>query len=62
MNESQVLLSSDERDYLIRLLQSALREVRVEERHTDSPEYKSDVMKEENTIRGLLSKIQPLVT
>jgi hypothetical protein len=58
MNDSQVVLSSVERDYLIRLLQSALREARVEERHTDSPEYKSDVRREEDIIRVLLTKLQ----
>jgi hypothetical protein len=61
MGEIQLLLSPQERDELVRLLETALGDTRVELHHTDfSPDYKDKVKEEEGLIRSLLNKLRPV--
>jgi hypothetical protein len=58
MNEAQLVLTSEERDYLVRLLQSALKETRVEVHRTHTPGFREAVLGEESLVRNLLAKVQ----
>ena len=58
MSGIQLTLTADEREYLIQLLTYKLPETRVEERHTDSREYREYVVHKEDVIQGLLVKLQ----
>ena len=57
MNPTQLALTAAERDWLQRTLQKALEEVRVEVHRTHTPDYRTQVLKEEELIRGLLAKV-----
>lgn len=56
--ETQVTLTRDEKDYLVRLLQNAIGEVRVEVHRTHTPQYRDRVLDEEKLVRGLLAKVE----
>jgi hypothetical protein len=58
MMDTQVTLTRDEKDYLVRLLQNAIGEVRVEVHHTHTPQYRERVLDEEKLVRGLLAKVE----
>ena len=59
MAELQLLLTAEERDVLLGLLDRELRDTRVESRHTDfSPDYQDQVKREEEVLRGLLDKLR----
>jgi hypothetical protein len=58
MNEVQLALTSEEKDYLVRLLQSALKETRVEVHRTHTPGFRESVLGEESLVRKLLAKVQ----
>jgi hypothetical protein len=59
MNTVQVTLSAEEHDLLLRLLQTALGDTRVEVHHTHySPSFREGVKHEEALIRSLLEKIK----
>ncbi len=52
-------LSADERSLLVRLLETALGDTRVELHHTHySPEFREQVKREEGVIRSLLEKLK----
>ena len=54
---SQVVLSAEEKEYLVELLGSALKETRVEEHRTRAPSYREPVVDREKVIEGLLAKL-----
>ncbi len=59
MAETDVHLSGEERAFLIRLLETAEGETRVEIRHTDSsPAFKEGLEGEYELIRGLLDRLR----
>jgi hypothetical protein len=58
MPELHLVLTSEERDYLVSRLQAILGDPRVEARRTDTPTYRTEVLHEEDLIRGLLAKLQ----
>lgn len=54
----EINLLPAEQDLLIRLLETALTESRVEAHRTHySPEYREQVLKEEKMVRGLLTRL-----
>ena len=58
MAELNVVLSTEEKDYLVGLLETALGETRVEVHRTHTPAYREQVLRQENLVRGLLTKLQ----
>ena len=58
MAELQVTLTADERQYLLELLETTLKQARVEEHRTRAPTYREHVLKQEGLAQGLLSKLR----
>ncbi len=57
----ELMLNADERALLLRLLETALGEVRVEAHRTHfSPEFRDQVLAEESLIRSLLEKVRQM--
>jgi hypothetical protein len=56
--ETPVALTQDERTYLVRVLQNAIGETRVEAHRTHTPQFREQVLNEEKLIRNLLSKLE----
>ena len=57
MAETQPTLTADERQFLIGLLQTSLKETLVEEHRTRAPSYREHIVRSENLIRGILAKL-----
>lgn len=57
-----VNISEEERAELIRLLESAVGENRVEIHRTHTPDYRERVLDEQTLLRGLLDKFQHMRT
>jgi hypothetical protein len=58
MNEIQVTLAAEERQYLLDLLKVTLKDMRVEEHRTRAPSYREHVLHQEAIVEGLLNKLQ----
>jgi hypothetical protein len=58
MAESTLPLNGDERDYLVKVLETLLKDTRVEEHRTRTPSYREFVLNQEHLIEGLLSKLR----
>ncbi len=58
MAEHHVLLTQAEKEYLLRILQTAFGETRVEAHRTHSPNYRQTVLAEEELLRSLISKLE----
>jgi len=58
MPDFQLVLNDGEKQYLERLLKSALGETRVEAHRTHTPAYRQQVLEEEELVRQLLAKVQ----
>jgi hypothetical protein len=58
MPELQLVLTPEEREYLVSRLRAILGETRVEARRTDNPSFRTEVLHEEDLIRRLLAKLQ----
>jgi hypothetical protein len=56
--ETHVVLTPDEKAYLVRVLSNAIEETRVEVHRTHTPNYRDRVLAEEQLIRGLLAKLE----
>ena len=57
MAESQLTLSAEERVFLVDFLEAALKNARIEEHRTRTPLYREHVLRQEDLIAGLLSKL-----
>ena len=57
MAESQLALSDEERAFLVEFLQTVWKDTLVEEHRTRTPSYREVVLRQENLIAGLLSKL-----
>ena len=57
MAETSMNLTGEERDYLLRLLNTALKELRVEEHRTRTPSFREHMLNDEKIIAGLLGKL-----
>jgi hypothetical protein len=58
MAEFQIALTTEERDYLVKHLETVLKETQVEEHRTRTPAYRAHVLHEEGVITALLTKLQ----
>lgn len=58
MNDLNLRMTDEERAYLANLVDTDLRETRVESRRTDTPDYQADLHHKEEMIRGLLAKLR----
>jgi len=57
MEESQITLSGEERACLVEVLQSALKNRRVEEHRTRAPTYREQILEQEKLIENMLAKL-----
>jgi hypothetical protein len=57
MAELQLTLSNEEREYLVRVLESALKSHRIEEHRTRSPSSRETILREEDLIGQVLAKL-----
>jgi len=57
MAETQLTLTADERAYLTSLLETTLKDARVEEHRTRAPSYREHVLRHEQVIMSLLNKL-----
>jgi hypothetical protein len=58
MAELQLTLTSEERECLVRLLETALRDTRIEEHRTRTPSYREHVLHQEDLLIALLGKLR----
>lgn len=58
MSEIELSLSGTERDCVIDVLESALKEMRVEEHRTRAPKYREHLLERENMIVEVLYKLK----
>ncbi len=58
MAEIRITLTEEEKDYLLRFLQSAMGETRVEVHRTHTPAFRETVLAEEKLLRGLIAKLE----
>ena len=58
MGELQLTLTAEEREYLVNLLETVLKDTRVEEHRTRTPSYREFVLRQEELINQVLSKLQ----
>ncbi|MDJ0868982.1 MAG: hypothetical protein QNK03_22940 [Myxococcota bacterium] len=54
----QLELSEQEREILVRVVDAAVREMRVEVRRTSTPRYHDDLVAEEHALQALLKRLQ----
>ena len=57
MTATQLDLTPQESEYLIRVLETALKNHRVEEHRTRSPNYREQILEEERLLTQILSKL-----
>ena len=57
MADLQVTLTTEERDFLVRFLDTALKDARIEEHRTRTPSYREHVLHREDLIAALLAKL-----
>jgi hypothetical protein len=60
MAESSLMLTGEERDYLVKVLETMLKDTRIEEHRTRTPSYREFVLNQEHLIEGLLAKLSQL--
>jgi hypothetical protein len=54
---TDLALTAEERDFLVKMLETALKDTRIEEHRTRTPSYREFVLSEENLIESLLKKL-----
>ena len=57
MAETQLSITAEERSCLVRILESALKNHRIEEHRTRAPSYREGILKEEELLTQLLTKL-----
>jgi hypothetical protein len=57
MADSQLLLSDEEKTFLVGLLEVALKDTRVEEHRTRTLSYREHILHQEELIAAVLSKL-----
>ena len=57
MADSQLLLSDEEKTFLVGLLEVALKDTRIEEHRTRTLSYREHILHQEELIAALLSKL-----
>ena len=56
--ELQLSLTAAERDSLVSLLETTLKEIRVEEHRTRTPSYRASVIEREKLLESVLNKLR----
>jgi len=59
MGDLQFTVTDTERQFLVNLLETALKERYVEEHRTRTPSYREDILRQEAVIQQLLTKLRP---
>lgn len=59
MAELQTACTSDERQFLVNLLEMVLKEKRVEEHRTRTPSFRQYVVEQEELLQRVLAKLRP---
>jgi len=57
MPDSQLVLTADERQFLLDLLQTVLKDARIEEHRTRAPSYREHILQKESLLNRILSKL-----
>jgi hypothetical protein len=57
MADTPLTLTADERTFLVQLLETAIKNHRVEEHRTRTPSYREQILQEEKLLEQLLSKL-----
>jgi hypothetical protein len=57
MPDQPLTLSGEERNFLVGLLETTLKEARIEEHRTRTPSYREHVLRDEKLIEDLLCKL-----
>jgi hypothetical protein len=57
MSESQLALTDEERAFLVGLLETVLKDTRIEEHRTRTLSYREHILHREELIAALLSKL-----
>jgi hypothetical protein len=60
MADIHLSLTSEERNLLLEILDSERRDIRVEERHSATTDYKQVVAHQEEILEGILQKLRPV--
>jgi hypothetical protein len=58
MAEPQLTLTAEERQYLVDLLETRLKETRLEEHRTRTPSYREHILHQEEVMLALLTKLR----
>jgi hypothetical protein len=58
MAESTLMLTAEERQFLVGLLESTLKDARIEEHRTRTLSYRDHILQRENLIASLLGKLR----
>jgi len=58
MADFQLTITADERDYLVRLLESASKGDKIEMQHTDTRAYREQIKEEIALVESLISKLK----
>jgi len=56
--DSQLLLTAEEREYLVDLLKEVVKDARVEEHRTRSPSYREHISHREHALSAVLQKLE----
>jgi hypothetical protein len=56
--DSQLLLTAEEREYLVDLLKEVVKEARVEEHRTRSPSFREHISRREDVLSTVLQKLE----
>ena len=56
--DSQLLLSAEEREFLVDLLKEVVKDARVEEHRTRSPSYREHISRREDALSAVLQKLE----
>jgi len=58
MADFQITLTAEERKFLVELLETTLKETRIEEHRTRAPSYREHILQKENLMLALQNKLQ----
>ena len=58
MNDTNLELTGDERDCLVKLLEHVLDEVKIEEHRTRDADYRKPVLEREHLLESVLGKLK----
>jgi hypothetical protein len=56
--DSQLLVTAEEREFLVELLKDVVKEARVEEHRTRSPSYREHISRREDVLSNVLQKLE----